>query len=167
MGLSSTLYKLIYLLHLGSVITGFGAVMVASFLDARARDLPAGDRRVLVRAVNQLGRAMVTGPVILAGVLGIVLVILSDEAFTFAQMWISIAFLLWFGVLGVWLLLVAPNAKAMEAIGAQLAGGGAAAAGSDQAAELAARGKRAAAFTGIVHLLWLALMVDMIWKPGL
>lgn len=165
------LYKLVYLLHLGSVIVGFGSAIAGSFLAARARDLPPGEGRVLVRAANQVGRALTTGPVVAAGLFGLILVILAGEnVYKFSQTWISLAFLLWFGVVAVLLFLVNPNAKAMDELGARLEGGDVTASKTGgppkEVAEIGERAKKAAAFTGIVHLLWLLLLIDMIWKPG-
>jgi hypothetical protein len=171
MGITGSLYKLVYLLHLGAVIVGFGSAIVGSFLAARARDLAPAEQRVLVRVANQVGRALTTGPVVAAGLLCLVLVLLSEDTFTFAQMWISLAFLLYFGVVGVLVFLVNPNARAMDGLGDALAGGSVTASKTGgpprEAAELAERAKKAAAFTGIVHLLWLLLLIDMVWKPGL
>jgi MFS family permease len=171
MGMDTSLYKLVYLLHLGSVIVGFGSAIATSFLAARARDLPPGEGRVLVRAANQVGKALTTGPVVAAGLFGLLLVIMAGEnVYKFSQTWISIAFLLWFGVVAVLIFLLAPNARAMDALGTRLEAGETTASKTGgppkEVAELAERGKKAAAFTGIVHLLWLLLLIDMIWKPG-
>jgi HAMP domain-containing protein len=105
-----------------------------------------------------------------AGLLGIVLVAVG-EGWEFSQTWVSIAFVLFlFGVLFAWFVHT-PNLKKMEALQAQLvdgrvvtpAGGGAPA----EVAELEARGKRAGMYGGILHLVFLLLVIDMIWKPGL
>jgi hypothetical protein len=168
MGMSGSLYKLMYLLHLGAVIVGFGSAVVGSFLGARARDLPPGEAMVAAKLASQVSRALTNGPVIAAGIFGLLLVVLSDGAYTFAQTWISVAFLLYFAVVGVLMFLIRPNARAMESLGASLASSGAPKAGGPpkEVGELAERGKKAAMYTGIVHLLWILLMLDMIWKPG-
>jgi MFS family permease len=171
MGYGTAAYNLVYLLHLTTIIVGFGAAIVTSFLAARARDLPPAEGRVLVRAANQVGKALITGPVVAAGLFGLLLVILAGEnVYKFSQTWISIAFLLWFGVVAVLIFLVAPNARAMDEIGTRLEAGDATASKTGgpprEVAELAERAKKAAAFTGIVHLLWILLLIDMVWKPG-
>jgi len=117
-----------------------------------------------------MGRALTTGPVVAAGVFGLLLILLSDELYTFAQAWVSIAFLLYFAVVGVLIFLIAPNAKAMEELGSKLADGSVTVSKSGgaplEAVELEERGRKAAAFTGIVHLCWVLLLLDMVWKPG-
>jgi MFS family permease len=171
MGLNGFLFNLVYLLHLTTVIVGFGSAIVSSFLAARARVLEGPERRAVIHVAYQLGQSLTTGPVVAAGVFGLVLVVLSDSAFKFSQTWISLAFLLYFGVVGVLFFLVNPNAKAMDELSAQLTDGRVTASKAGgpprEVAELVDRGKKAAAFTGIVHLLWVLLLVDMIWKPGL
>ena len=171
MGMGSFLFKLVYLLHLTTVIVGFGSVVVASFLAARARQLDPQDGRVVNHVAYQMTRALTNGPVVAAGIFGLLLVVLSDEVYSFSQTWISLAFLLYFGVVGVLVFLVSPNARAMDQLGSQLAEGSVTASKTGgpplEVAELAERGKKAAAFTGIVHLLWVLLLLDMVWKPGL
>jgi hypothetical protein len=171
MGYGSFVYKVLYLLHLITVIVGFGSVVVASFLAARARELEPAQGRLLARVAHQVERALTTGPVVAAGAIGLLLVLLSDELYKFSQTWVSIAFLLYFAVVGVLVFLIAPNAKAMDELGGKLADGSVTVSKSGgpplEVAELAERGKKAAAFTGVVHLLWLLLLIDMVWKPGL
>lgn len=170
MGKNSHPYDLVLLLHVGLVVVGFGSNFVVSFLTARARGLAAGGRAVLTSAAAGVARALVTGPVIAAGVVGVVLVPLSDGVYTFAQVWVSLAFLLYFGIVAVMLFLISPNAREMDELTDRLARGEVTASTKGgpprEAVELDERDKRAAAFTGIVHLLWLLTMIDMIWRPG-
>jgi MFS family permease len=171
MGASGFLYKLVLLLHLVSIVVGFGSNVVSSFLTARGRDLPPRERHALAHAAYQAGKALTAWPIVIAGVFGLLLVLLSDEAFKFSQTWVSLGFLLYFAMVAVIFFLIAPNARAIDALGTTLAGGAVTASKTGgpprEAVELDERDKKAAAFTGIVHLLWVLLMIDMIWKPGL
>jgi hypothetical protein len=58
----------------------------------------------------------------------------------------------------------------MDAVGARLAEGQLteSRAGGDpkEVVELKERESKAASFSGMMHVLWLLLMIDMIWKPG-
>ena len=36
-----------------------------------------------------------------------------------------------------------------------------------EVAELGERSSKAAMYGGVLHVIWLLLMIDMIWKPGL
>ncbi len=93
--------------------------------------------------------AKIHGPaLVLAGVFGFGMIGMSDKVFKFSQSWVSIAMLIWFGMIGVIYGLMVPAEK--------LAHGG------DEAA-----GKKLAMFNGIIHLLLLLMVIDMIWQPGL
>jgi hypothetical protein len=160
------LFNIVLLLHLVLVIVGFGSNVVSSFLAARSRGLDLRDRHVLAHAAYQASQALTTGPVVAAGLVGVALVPLANRDFSFSQTWISLAFLLWLGMIAVLVFLVTPNARAMDDLGAKLTGAGEAGGTAKEIAELDERDRKAAAFTGIVHLLWVVTMIDMIWKPG-
>jgi hypothetical protein len=160
----SFLYDLVLLLHLSAVVVGFGSNVVFPLL-ARGEGLAIDARYAVRHAAYAAGKALTTGPIIATGILGLLLVLLEGDRWEFKQTWISLAFLLYFGVVGVLLFLVAPNARAMDELGARLAGTGATAS-SPEVAELEERAKKASAFNGIIHLLWLLLMIDMVWKFG-
>ena len=86
------------------------------------------------------------GLVVLLGT-GIVMILLSDDAWEFSQTWISLAFLLWFAIGGVVSAMILKGEKLM-------------AAGNMKGAELVAKGGPIATVLGLV-VLYL-----MIWKPG-
>lgn len=146
--IDSSAYKLVLLLHILSVIVAFAPAFVWPIAKAQARKrggvVPAD--MVAQSAVND---ATIHGPaVIAAGAFGILLIVLSDEVWEFSQMWISIAFLLWFAMLGVVYGLLVPAGRK--------------AAGGDGGAEA-----KLPMYTGFLHLLLLVMLVMMIWKPGL
>jgi uncharacterized membrane protein len=171
MGVGGSLYKVFLLLHLAVVVVGFGSNFVYPVLNARVRGLGPKERFAVAHAAYQADRALTTGPIVASGILGVILVILSDKAWTFAQTWVSIALLLYFVAIGVLIFLVAPNARAMDELGARLARGQITASKSGgppkEAVELEARAGKAGAFGGIIHTVWFLLMIDMVWKPGL
>jgi hypothetical protein len=141
-------YKLVLLLHIFSVIVAFAPTMVWPIVRVQARKRGAAVPADLTgqSAVND---AIVHGPAaILAGVFGILLVVLSDEAWEFSQMWISIAFVVWFAMIGVVYGLLVPSGRK-------------AAAGDEGAAS------KLPMYTGFLHLLLFVMLVVMIWKPGL
>jgi predicted secreted protein len=158
------LYNVVLLLHLSAVVVGFGSNFVFPLL-ARGEGLAIDTRYAVRHAAYAAGKALTTGPIIATGILGLLLIFLSDQQWEFKQTWVSLAFLLYFGVVGVLLFLVAPNARAMDDLGARLAGMSADAS-SPEVTELEERVKKASAFNGIIHLLWLLLMIDMVWKFG-
>lgn len=169
--MSGTLYKVVLLLHLAAVIVGFGSSFVPPMLRARARKLAPAEAHAINHASFGMTAPLTVYPVIAAGVFGILLIVLSEEAYKFSQTWISIAFLLWLLVLAVAFLLHLPNLKALDAVSQRLAEGQVteSRAGGEpkEVVELKERESKAASFAGMMHVLWFLLMIDMIWKPGL
>ncbi|MBI2704653.1 MAG: hypothetical protein HYX32_05100 [Actinobacteria bacterium] len=170
---TSFLYKLVFLLHLASVVVGFGSSFVYPVLGAKARGLgPSSPKEsyAIAHAGLETSKIITTPMIYAAGAFGIVLVFLSEGAFKFSQAWISIAFLLFIAAALIAALLHLPNLKAMDALQAKLAAGtvtpNPAGGPPAEVAELAERGSKAGAYGGLLHVLWLLLMIDMIWKPG-
>jgi hypothetical protein len=98
---SSDAYKFFLVLHLLAVAVAFGPVLLAV--------LPGGDARGALRAH---GRAVVAPAMILAGLLGIVLILLSEDGtWEFSQAWVSLAFLLWIAMVGVFQAIVLPGKR--------------------------------------------------------
>jgi len=66
-----------------------------------------------------------------------------------------------------------PNLRRMASLQRELLAGSGAPGGGEgggpppQVAELENRGGKAAAYGGILHLLLAAILIDMVWKPGL
>lgn len=141
-------YKLLLLLHILAVIVAFGPAFAIPVMNVRARKVGGGAPEVLASLV-QGNTLKIYGPAtVLVGVLGCGLVGMSEKAWTFSQAWVSVALLLWIFVLALQFGLLAPAEKK-------------AAAGDESAVKLQSM------FTGIQHILLLALLVVMIWKPGL
>lgn len=146
--IASTAVKVVFLLHILSALVAFAPAFVWPIVNVQTR------RRGVKVPVDVAGQVpvnnvLVHGPaLVLTGVFGILLVVLSDGAYEFSQMWISIAFLLWFALLGVLFGLLVPAERK-------------AAAGDADAA------KKVSMFGGIVHTLLLVMLVVMVWKPGL
>lgn len=165
MGYGELPYLVVYLIHLGCVVVGFGSSFVYPLLAVKARDLAPREAYALNHAALGISPYLTTYPIYGAGASGVVLVVLSDDAFSFSATWISVAFLVF--ILGVLVstFLHTPNLKAMDALQAQLidAPAGPAPPG---VAELEERGQKAAMYGGLLHVFWFVLMVDMIWKPG-
>ena len=166
MGDDSFAYRLVFLLHLLAVIVGFGSSFVYPVMGREARVRRGVEAHALTQASLRTAKAITTSPIYLAGATGILLVIMSD-AIGFDEAWISIAFVLFIVSAVVAGALHLPNLRRMDELLGQMAGGGPPQGGPPpQLAELEQRGKRAGMYGGILHLSFLALMIDMIWKPG-
>lgn len=141
-------YKVLLLLHILAVIVAFGPAFAVPVLNTRARKAGGGAPEVLASLVS--GNTLkIYGPAtLLAGIFGCGLVGMSEKIWTFSQAWVSVALLLWIFVLALQFGLLAPAEKR-------------AAGGDEGAARLQSM------FTGIQHLLLVALIGVMIFKPGL
>lgn len=145
--MGDALYQVVYLLHILSAIVAFAPVFVWPIVNAQTRKrgatLPAD-----VTGQAAVNNVTVHGPALIAtGVFGLLMVVLSDEIYKFSQAWISIAFVLWFALIGVMFGLLTPAQRK-------------AAAGDEGAA------KKVPMFGGFVHILLLLILLDMVFKPG-
>jgi hypothetical protein len=162
-------YQFVLWLHILTIIVGFGSTFVWPFLATKSRQL--GDPKVsyYVSQMSIQGGSILSSYFIYAaGATGLLLVILSEDYWVqFSDTWISIAFALYIAGIAVSLFLHSPNLKAMLALQEQLASGAPAAGGPPpQVAELEERGKKAAMYGGILHLIFVLILLDMIFKPG-
>jgi hypothetical protein len=160
-------YRVLLLLHILLVIVGFGTSFAYPALAARARKLSPVEGHAIGHASLEISPGVTTYPIWAAGAIGIILVAVS-EGWEFSQAWISIAFVLFFAsVLFAWFVHV-PNLKRLDALQEELlAGPPAQGSPPPQVAEIQARGKRAGMYGGLLHLAFLLLVIDMIWKPFL
>src|SRR5829696_2609782 len=88
-GLNSGIYKFLLVLHLIAVVVGFGSVMLNGVYAARAKR--AGGREgVAIAEANTFVSDKVAELFIYAvPILGILLIVTSDEVWKFDQKWIS------------------------------------------------------------------------------
>ena len=163
-------YDLLLLLHLVCVVVGFGSTFVYPFLGAQAQKRRGVEAAALSDS-SLIAAKRVTTPVIYAaGAFGLILVLVGPAEFS--DSWVGIAMALFIAAVLFSALVHVPNLLAMNKLTIELAAmgpppAGAAASGPPpQVAEMEARGKRAAMNGGILHLAFLLLMIDMIFKPG-
>lgn len=156
-------YRLVFLLHMVTIIVAFAPAFVWPMLNRQRRvegqsaaqdvsDLQstplsatAPVESAATGVLSPLGHG---GALVLTGLFGIALIGLSSKVYAFDQTWVSIAFVLWFIMLGIFFAGLVPAQRALRA--------------GKAAAE-----QRLAMFYGGMHLLLLLQIIDMIWKPGL
>ena len=132
-------YKFFFLLHIVAIVVAFAPVIVAF--------LPGVDTR---EACTGLGRTVYLSALPLAGIFGIILVLLSDDVWEMSQTWISLAFLVWIAMLGVFHVFVVKGRPL----------------GQRRGAEPERHGRRRPDGRGDLTLLFLVMLYLMIWKPG-
>lgn len=173
------LYDLVLFGHVLLAIIGGGSLFGLALVRATGLTaLPSARRGVDRVAMRQF--AYLVDPVLwTTGLIGIVLVLIDDR-YEFSQAWISIAFALWLigGVIGSVMIrrLTTQIADLSERIAdgeiMQNSGnpGFAGAGGADRdelTVERGALDKKLSMFSGISHLLFVLLIADMVFKPGL
>lgn len=175
MGVTSSGYKIVFVLHLLSVIVGFGAVALNGLYGAEAkkRQGPGG---LAIGEANHAVSDVAERVVFLVPIFGIGLVLMSDEQWTFGQTWVWLSLVLYVIGVGVAHAVMIPSAKRMNALAAELvaagpppmsAGGGHAGGPPPQAVEMEAIGKRLAMGGGFLNLLLVVVVALMVFKPGI
>ena len=130
----SDTFNLFLLLHIASVIVAFAPVVVGAVA------LAPGGRRASVPALSDTGRVVYAAGLIAAGLFGILAVVSSDDIFKFDQTWVSLAFVVWIAMNGVFHAMIFPRR-----------GGG----------------DRAPLGLAIMDVLVIIMLYLMVWKPGL
>ena len=156
MGVDGDLYNLVLVLHILAVIIGFGGMFIAGFYGDESRRLPADEGLVVAQATMKVSGQVPTVAVYAVPILGILLVLMSDDVWQFSQAWISISFLLYIVLMGLATGLQVPTLRKLVALRA--AGG--------NATQVEALGKRAAVVGAIVNVLWVITLALMVFKPG-
>ncbi len=161
MGPDGDAYKVVLVLHLLTAIVGFGGVVVTGFFGAQAA-ARRGPEGAAIGAAVEKGYSFSEWFIYLVPVLGIVLVLMSEDVFTFSQAWISLSFILYIVAIGIYHGLHRPTVRRLNAVLRETAGGSQATAG-----DLDALGRRAGVVGGILNLITVAVVVVMVFKPGL
>ena len=168
LGLNSGIYKLLLVLHIIAVVVGFGGVVLNGLYGARAKR--AGGREGLaISETNFWITERVAEPAVYAVfVLGLLLVLASDDVWGFDQKWISFSMLLY--IIGIALshAVMRPAVKRMNALQAELAAAGPApGAGGPppQVAELESLGQRVGAAGATLNVIVVIVIALMVWKP--
>jgi uncharacterized membrane protein len=170
MGITSTAYKIVLLLHILCAIVGFGTVFLNGLYGAQAKRRPGPDG-LAIQEANLFVSKIAEYVIYAVFILGVGLVSMSDDAWKFSQTWIWLAMLLYIVGIGVSHGVLFPNAKKMRDLSAELVAAGPPPADAPpgpppQVAEMERRGKTLGAASTFLHLLLVAILVLMIWKPG-
>lgn len=161
MGTGSALYRIVLLAHIAAAIVGFGGLLAAGLVHARAFRSPAAAAGTLLAAGRSIVRVANNALYALL-LLGVVLVSLSDGAIGFGATWISASFVVWLLVLGALHGLVRPSVAGLadraDALGPEVA-----LRGDGTADGLAKRLALGEALVQVGMVVGLALML---WQPG-
>jgi len=157
-GIDSGAYKFIEVLHVVAVVVGFGGMFLAGVIGAKAQARGGAGGKAVADAAFDVTEHWSQWFIYAVPVLGILLILMSDDVYKFSQMWISISFLLYVLFVGLMHGLHLPNIRRMNELMAE--------GGPDQVAELDARGKRAGVVGAALNLTWVVVVVLMVFQPG-
>jgi hypothetical protein len=128
----STRADILLFLHILSVVVAFAPAVIA---------VVPGGRDGAIGVLERAGRIVYAPALILAGLFGILLVVNSDGGIEFSETWISLAFVVWIVMNGVFHAMVLAGQR---------------------------RGDEGRVFNGqaIMTVLLLIMLYLMIWQPG-
>ncbi len=138
-------YRLLFLLHIVSIVAAFAPAVVNPLVAARAKQ--DGQLRTFAGYMAANDKRVHFPALVLAGLFGLGLVFSSDDLWKFDQAWVSLALLSWIALCGVVSGLVTPAERKVAA--------------GDAEAE-----KQVVLGAQIVTVLFLVMLYLMIWKPG-
>jgi uncharacterized membrane protein len=158
MGVDTNLYQLVLVLHILAVIIGFGGMFIAGFYGNEARNRPGREGLAVAETTLKVTSLAPTMAVYSVPILGILLVLLSDDTWKFSQPWIGISMLLYIVLLVVAITQQVPATRKMLALRSGAEGA--------QSMEMQALARKVAVTNGIVNLCWVIVLFLMVFKPG-
>ena len=158
MGVDTDLYNLVLVLHLLAVIIGFGGMFIAPFYGNEARSRPGPEGLAVAETTLKVTGTIPTVAVCAVPILGILLILMSDDTWKFSEAWISLSLLLYIVLMGLATGIQVPTVRRIVALRRGTEGA--------PSTEMQALGKKAATVGGIVNLLWVAILFLMVFKPG-
>lgn len=162
------MYHFLFFLHISAAIVGFGGVVLNGAYGAQAKQRPGPGGLAITEANFFVSTKICEIAIYLVPLFGFGLIGLSDSAWEFSQTWVIASLVMYVVALGIAHGVLIPNSKRMIALQRELIAGPPAAGGPPpQVQQMEAAGKKLAAGDMANNLLLVAILVLMIWKPGL
>ena len=170
MGYGTFPYQVVYLIHLACIVVGFGSSFVYPVLAVKARKLPIREAYAINHAALEVSPYLTIYPIYGAGAAGIAARHPERPGVSRSpDLDLDRLPRLRPGACSWSVFLHSPNLKAMDALQAKLVDAPAGARTDRRRRSPSSRSgaRRRRMYGGILHLFWLILMIDMIWKPGI
>ena len=170
MGINSGIYKLVLVLHILSAIIGFGAVILNGIYGQQARSR-GGSEGLAITQANFLVSRIAEFFIYAVFVFGVLLVVLSDKAWSFSDSWIWASIVLYAIGIGLSHGLLTPNVRRIIGLQEELVAMGpppAGAAGGQpppQVVELQERGRRVGLVSTVLQVDLVVILMLMVWGP--
>ena len=145
----NTAYNIVELLHVLTVLVALAPVFVHPLLRKQMRTADGAGQQQLVVAMAGNARRLYGPALIVAGLLGIALVEMSEDAISMTEGWVIAAIVIWVAMNGILHAMITPALKAQ--------GAGGASAGTN---------RRLEAGSALLSILFIVQLVLMIWQPG-
>lgn len=145
----TTAYNIVELLHVLTVVVALAPVFVHPLLRKQMRAADAAGQQQLVAAMATNARRMYGPALIVAGLLGIALVEMSEDAIALTEGWVIAAIVIWVVMNGVLHGMIRPALKAQGAEGPSP--------GTDKRLEVG---------SALLSVGFTVQLVLMIWQPG-
>ena len=163
---SDTAYDIVLVLHIMCAIIGFGAVLLNGIYGQQVKARRGREGLAIFQAnklVSHIGRYFMYAVFIF----GILLVLLSDDAWDFGQTWIWLAMILFLAAVGVSHGLMDPRLNRMESLMMKMADGPPPAGGPPpEAAEMEQLVKQVGIIGFLLSMQVLIIVTLMVTKPG-
>ena len=162
---TDTLYRILLLIHIITVIVGMGGVTLNALYAAEIRKRPGPGGRAIGEAnfaVSEVAEKFIyTIPV--TGIL----MVAFGSSWSFGETWVWLSLVVYVIGIGISHSVMIPGARRMNALMLEMEQGPPPAGGPPpQVAEIQSIGARMAKAGPILHLSLVVLIVLMIWKPG-
>ena len=145
----TTAYNIVELLHVLTVLVAVAPVFVHPLLRKQMRTADGTGHQQLVVAMASNARRLYGPALIVAGLLGIALIEMSEDAISMTEGWVIAAIVIWVAMNGILHGMIRPALKAQ--------GAGGPAPGTD---------KRLEAGSALLSIGFTVQLVLMIWQPG-
>lgn len=159
----SDAYNVVLVLHILSAIVGLGGVFLANFYYQQARSRGGTEGLAIVEAYRVVGK-VATFFMVAVLVLGIALVLMSDDAWSFGDTWIVLALAVYAVAMVVGGAILDPLEQRALDLQRAIVTAGPSAAG-DEAAELVKLDRRMTYLGGLLNGAVLLILVFMVFKP--
>ncbi len=146
---STTVYNIVELLHILTVVFALSPVFVHPLLRRQMRAADGSGHQHLVVAMAANARRLYSPALILAGLLGIALVEMSEDAISMTEGWVIAAIVIWIVMNGVLHGMISPALRAQAAEGASP--------GTEKRLEVGA---------ALLSIGFTVQLILMVWQPG-
>ncbi|HJV09010.1 MAG TPA: DUF2269 family protein [Acidimicrobiales bacterium] len=158
MGVDGDLYQAVLVLHILAVIIGFGGMFIAGFYGNEAKNRPGAEGLAVAETTLAVTGRIPSVAVCAVPILGILLILMSDDLWKFSEAWVSLSFLIYIVLMGLATGVQVPTIRKMVAMRSG--------AGGAQSLEMQAMGKKVATVSAVVNVLWVVVLILMVFKPG-